>query len=211
MTGSLELKFLGPPEVFYAGRPVRFATRKALALLAYLVLEGGAHPREKLQAIFWPESETRLAQSALRNTLARIKRGLREMDEALRVEADTVAFNSSSAYALDLDLVTRAAAELGATKIEPPVISMLQKAVEAVRGPFLEAVSLPDAPAFDDWITLQRSAWGQRLNLIYDRLSMHQLETHLVQPAIATVDRWLDLDRLNESAYRRLMRLCRLG
>jgi DNA-binding SARP family transcriptional activator len=48
---------------------------------------------------------------------------------------------------------------------------------------------------------------GGRLNLIHERLSNHQLETHLIGPAIETVNRWLSLDRLNESAYRRLMRL----
>ncbi len=48
---------------------------------------------------------------------------------------------------------------------------------------------------------------GGRLNLIHERLSNHQLETHLIGSAIETVNRWLVLDRLNESAYRRLMRL----
>ena len=33
------------------------AARKALALFVYLAVEAGAHPREKLQAIFWPESD----------------------------------------------------------------------------------------------------------------------------------------------------------
>ena len=32
-------------------------------------------------------------------------------------------------------------------------------------------------------------------------------ETLLIQPAIETVNPWLIIDRLNESAYRRLMRL----
>ena len=55
-------------------------------MFAYLVVEAGAHPRGKLLAIFWPESETHLAQSALRNTLARIKEALRGVDEPLRME-----------------------------------------------------------------------------------------------------------------------------
>jgi DNA-binding SARP family transcriptional activator/DNA-binding PadR family transcriptional regulator len=207
VTGRLEVKFLGPPDIFFGGQPVKFATRKALALLAYLVVEPGTHPREKLQAIFWPESETRLAQSALRNTLARIKGGLRDVDEPLRIEGDRVGFNYSSAYSLDLDLVTRATTDTLSTQIATSTLPLLQDALEGVRGPFLEAFSLPDTPEFDNWIIFQRTAWDARLNLIYDRLSNHQLKSHLIQQAIETVNRWLDLDRWNEIAYRRLMRL----
>ncbi|HJW89671.1 MAG TPA: AAA family ATPase, partial [Anaerolineales bacterium] len=72
---------------------------------------------------------------------------------------------------------------------------------------FLDGFSLPDALAFDEWLAFQRAAWGHRQNLVYDRLSLHQLETHLIQPAIETVIRWIMLDHLNEMAYQRLMRL----
>ncbi|MBN1453009.1 MAG: AAA family ATPase [Anaerolineales bacterium] len=207
MSDGLEIKLLGPPEVFYSGQPVKFAARKALALFVYLLVESGTHPREKLQAIFWPESETHLAQSALRSTLARIKDALRGVDEPLRIEGDQVALNNSCVSTLDLDLVKRLATDTQSAQIAPPTLALLQNAVDSVRGPFLEAFSLPDAPAFNDWIIIQRNAWGGRLNLIHERLSNHQLETHLIGPAIETVNRWLILDRLNEGAYRRLMRL----
>ena len=193
--------------MFNHGQLVKFATRKALALFVYLLVERGNHPREKLQAIFWPESETRLAQSALRSTLARIKDALRGVDEPLQIEGDQVAFNNSSVSEFDLDKIKQLATDTQPIQIAPPTLAPLQNAVDAVRGPFLEAFSLPDAPAFNDWILVQRNAWGGRLNLIHERLSNHQLETHLIGPAIETVNRWLVLDRLNESAYQRLMRL----
>jgi DNA-binding SARP family transcriptional activator len=182
VTSVLDLKFMGPPEILFGGVPLKFATRKALALFAYLVVETGAHPREKLMALFWPESETHLAQSALRNTLARIKEALRGVAEPLRVEGDRIGFNVSIASTLDLELVARATAETQPTKIAPATIAVLQSAAEASRGPFLDGFSLPDAPAFDEWLTIQRATWGRRQNLVYDRLSLHQLETHLIQP-----------------------------
>ena len=186
---------------------MKFAARKALALFVYVVVETGAHPREKLQAIFWPESEPRKAQSALRSTLARIKEALRGVDDLLKIEGDRIGFNASSASFLDLNLVAQATADTQPMQLAPPTVTLLQNAVEAARGPFLEAFSLPDTPVFNDWIVIQRNVIGGRLNLIHDRLSNHQLETHLIHPAIETVNRWLILDRLNESAYRRLMRL----
>lgn len=207
MSDGLEIRLLGSPQVFHGGNPVKFAARKALALFVYLAVESGAHPREKLQAIFWPESETRQAQSSLRSTLARIKEALRGVDEPLRMEGDRVGFNTSCASFLDLNLVAQATADTQPIQLAPPTLALLQNAVEAARGPFLEAFSLPDTPAFNDWILIQRNIFGGRLNLIHDRLSNHQLETHLIGPAIETVNRWLNLDRLNASAYQRLMRL----
>jgi DNA-binding SARP family transcriptional activator len=55
--GLLRLAVLGPPEVFHGGRRLTFALRKAQALLLYLAIEGGMHPRSKLAAFLWPDSE----------------------------------------------------------------------------------------------------------------------------------------------------------
>ena len=52
----LILKLLGRPEVSCGGQPLRFRSRKELALLFYLATEGGLHPREKLATLFWPEA-----------------------------------------------------------------------------------------------------------------------------------------------------------
>jgi DNA-binding SARP family transcriptional activator len=204
---NLEINIFGTPEVFYENQKVKFATRKALAILVYLVVETGMHSREKLQAIFWPESETHLAQSALRNTIVRIKAGFQGLNEPFQIEGNLLGFNPDCVSVLDLYLVRQAEAEIRLSQFTPSTLFLLQKAVRAMRGPFLEAFSLPDAPAFDDWIMDQRTAWSQNLNLIHDRLSSHQLETHLIHQAIETVNHWLIQDPLNESAYCRLVRL----
>jgi predicted ATPase/DNA-binding SARP family transcriptional activator len=201
VSNGLEIRLLGAPEVFRNEKPVKFAARKALALFTYLVVESAAHPREKLQAIFWPESETRQAQFSLRSTLGRIKKALGGTDDLLKIEGGRIRFNASSITFLDMHLITQATAD------PQPAIAILQDAAQAARGPFLEAFSLPDTPVFNDWIVIQRNIMGGRLNLIHDRLSNHQLENHLIPPAIETVNHWLVLDHLNESAYRRLMRL----
>jgi DNA-binding SARP family transcriptional activator len=72
--GLLQLKLLGAPEVRHAGQVVQFATRKALALLIYLAVEGDKQPREKLTALFWLESDGERSCAALRRTLAFLRR-----------------------------------------------------------------------------------------------------------------------------------------
>jgi DNA-binding SARP family transcriptional activator len=55
--GLLHLAVLGPPEVFHDGSHLTFSLRKACALLVYLAVEGSMHPRSKLAAFLWPDSD----------------------------------------------------------------------------------------------------------------------------------------------------------
>src|SRR3954469_5738328 len=76
----LRLAVLGPPEVFHDGRRLTFALRKAQALLLYLAVEGGMHPRSKLAAFLWPDSEPHDARTALRKALALLRTLLADND-----------------------------------------------------------------------------------------------------------------------------------
>ena len=73
------------------------------------------------------------------------------------------------------------------------------------RGEFLEGFSLPDAPAFDDWVSIQREACQRQLETVYDRLSQHLLSIHDSALAVETSARWVIRAPLSEQAYRRLM------
>ncbi len=207
MEESLDLKFLGPPEISLRGQPVKFATRKALALFIYLVVERGAHPREKLQAIFWAESDTVRAQSSLRSCLARIKSALPGLEEPLWIESDRIEFNHTLASSLDLDPISNLPPIRPAERTGQDDLAQMQFAVDAARGPFLESFSLPDSNEFSQWVSVQRNFWRVRLNLVYADLSNLQLEERNIQAAIHTVNRWLVMDKFNELAQRRLMRL----
>src|ERR1700716_724806 len=74
----LRLALLGPPEASLVKRALAFPTRKTLALLAYLAVEGGEQPREHLAALLWPEANTTRSHASLRNTLAHLQGALRQ-------------------------------------------------------------------------------------------------------------------------------------
>jgi tetratricopeptide (TPR) repeat protein len=86
-------------------------------------------------------------------------------------------------------------------------LPLLQAATAIYRADFLDGFSLADAPEFDDWVGLQREAWHQRLEQIFNRLTRLQFEMGRVSQAIETTRLWLARDILNETAYRRLMQL----
>src|SRR6266480_1951509 len=140
----LRLAVLGPPEVFHDGRRLTFALRKAQALLLYLAVEGGLHPRGKLAALLWPDSEPADARKTLRNALTLLRSLLADASAApshLLAEQDLFGLNPQAPLELDLDVVQQAyhqARELSTVPSELQYASLVahfQHALSLVRGP----------------------------------------------------------------------------
>src|SRR5919198_5987910 len=71
----LRVQVLGELEVDAGGAPLAPpASRRARALLAYLALNPGPHPRAALAAHFWPDVLDESARASLRGALADVRR-----------------------------------------------------------------------------------------------------------------------------------------
>jgi DNA-binding SARP family transcriptional activator len=193
-----------------------FPTRKALAILVYLAVEGGTHTREKVAALFWPAQDRPEAQRALRTTLTRLRhalqdRGLNQQATIyLRVDQHTVGFNVETDVELDVQLLQEAVRTLRTRTGRANTAAhnlLVQRAAACYRRDFLEGFTLPDAPAFDDWVAIQRERYHRLIGLVLDQLSHDQFESGQIAAAIDTTRRWLAHDPLDEAAYRHLMRL----
>src|SRR5712692_556371 len=219
--GNLSLTLLGPPQVRHGDQLLLFSTRKELALLIYLAVEGRVHLRKTLSEQFWPEGDAMHGRAALRVSLLHLRHLLGEdagVDPLphLLIQRDTLGLDLTSAVELDLHILheawTLARASIRSTLTMPEdarrsLLARLQHATSLPRGEFLEGFSLRDAPAFDDWVRFQREYWHLRTSEVFDRLSHLQFEAGELEAAIETVNRWLVLSPLQEDAYRRLMRL----
>jgi DNA-binding SARP family transcriptional activator len=194
----LTIRLLGSPQVMVGQRSLSFPTRKVLALLIYLVVEGGRPSRETLMALLWPESPPVKAAITLRGALSRLRTALRPAGTYLISEGSTIAFDFEEAY--DLDLAWLAAASR--REISPDALSPI---LALDRGEFLEGFTLPDTPGFDTWATIHRETCHRQLEIIYDRLSQHLLARHNNDAAVETAARWAARAPLSEQAYRRLM------
>ena len=51
----LAIHTLGMPRIEYAGNPLAFDRRKAVALLIYLALSDGVRGRDALATLLWPD------------------------------------------------------------------------------------------------------------------------------------------------------------
>lgn len=214
---QLRLDLLGPPQVCLGDRSLTFPTRKTLALLIYLALEGGQQPRDLLAALLWPESNQERSYASLRNTLGHLRSALSEARELARssylsVSHSALALNPDADILVDLKMVERAYARARAdrssrsTLEDAASLPLLQEAASYHRGDFLAGFSLGDAPSFDDWVDIQREVWRRRLGLILDRLSEIQYARGEFDATAETASLWITLDALNEVAYRRKMR-----
>src|SRR5437899_9511262 len=104
--GQVHVALLGTPDIRHSGVALVLPTRKALALLVYMVVEGGLHARDKLADLFWPDSAT-AAQSrgALRYTLSYLRAALRHDGGSSHVsEGKALGFDFDAAGELDYDL-----------------------------------------------------------------------------------------------------------
>jgi len=215
--GLLRLAVLCTPEVFHDESRLSFALRKAQALLLYLAVEGGMHPRSKLAAFLWPDSEPPVARKALRNAIA-LLRGL--LADALPTphthllsQHELLGLDPQAPLELDLAVVQQAyqeAQRLSTLPAEPQrasLVTTLQHALSLVRGPFLDGFWLGEEAPFDEWVGMQQHQWQVRLQLLCDRLSSWQEAAGESEQARATLTRWLALDPLSEEASRRLMRV----
>jgi DNA-binding SARP family transcriptional activator len=105
--GDLHLTLLGPPEVCHADQVLLFSTRKELALLIYLAVEGHTHLRKKLSELFWPEGDGLHGRAALRITLHHLRHILDDDPDVfpvphLLIKRDTLGLDLTSAIDLDL-------------------------------------------------------------------------------------------------------------
>src|SRR2546430_500045 len=76
MVGQLQLQVFGTPQLVRGGRsPVRFRTKKHLAVLLYLHFEGRARsiPRDRLVDLLWPEVPPEKGRHSLSQALLAIR------------------------------------------------------------------------------------------------------------------------------------------
>ena len=158
---------LGPLQVIKSGAELRLPpSRKVRGLLAYLVMAARPVPRERLCEFFWdvaddPRSELRWCLSKLRPLVDSPTR-VRLLAEREQVQIDT---NS-----LDVDAITVARDAPIALSSGPAEDLLSLRAMFG--GDFLEGLSLPRAPLFDNWLAGERHRFDQLRQRILERMSV---------------------------------------
>jgi predicted ATPase/DNA-binding SARP family transcriptional activator len=216
---ELIFSFLGPVRLSHPQLgEITITKRKALALLTYLVIEvDHAHTRESLLGLLWPEHSTAAAQNNLRVTCSQLQNYLEKAQDGVQPYLISnrldLQFNPLSRYKLDLTLfrnlieACRAHLHPGQPQDCAECAARLAQAMTLVRGPFLDGFSLPNCPAFDEWLLLQRERLRLQMIAALEQLAAFHERADNKAEAETYVRRLLQYDPLSESAYRQLMRV----
>ncbi|MGH2698879.1 MAG: ATP-binding protein [Actinomycetota bacterium] len=204
---AIRLFLLGAPRIERDGVAVEVDTRKAIALVTYLAVEGQAFRRDSLAGLLWPEHDTNQARGALRRTLSTLKKAMG--GEGLAADRATVglASNSVATDAVNFrTLVEESTAPFEAGDLDRS-LALLEEAVDLYRGDFLAGFSLRDSVDFEDWQYYQAESHRRLMATALERTVACLAMKQRFPEAIERAHRWLSLDPLHEPAHRKLMLL----
>jgi DNA-binding SARP family transcriptional activator/tetratricopeptide (TPR) repeat protein len=196
----LAIQLFGPPQLTLDGHPVSIGRRKSRALLYYLAAQPTLVTRDHLLTRFWPDHDRAAAQNMLRTNLHGLRAAL---GPALQSGDETLTL------APDVSVDTRQfAIGLASPSNDPDQLGQL---LELYRGEFLAGFTLRDIPSFDDWVASERAHYQRLLIRGLTALSrLHERHQHL-GAALATLDRALTVDPLQEDLQRAAIRLSYLA
>jgi predicted ATPase/DNA-binding SARP family transcriptional activator len=191
----------GSPALLQGKVSITLDTRKATALLAYLVVNQRPFRRDVLAGLLWPEYSQVNARAALRRTLSTLNKALegrvldiqREEIGILRdvpLWTDVVEFRHCLAAAPGADRIAR-----------------LTQAVKLYRGDFMEGFALRDSLEFDDWQYRTAEVLRQEFAAALDALTDDYVMRGQFADGLSWMQERLKLDPLHEQAHQQLMRL----
>jgi DNA-binding SARP family transcriptional activator len=163
-------------------------------LLAYLLLHREASvSRRKLAFLFWPDSSEGQARTNLRHLIHELRCALPQSEQFLVGDQDTVGWNLTAPYSLDVADFDRLAAQKGSPEA-------LRQAVNLYRDELLPGV-------YPDWILAERARLEQQYKDALIELSAHYEEQGNYLESIQVTRQLLLKDPLSEPVYCSLMRL----
>jgi predicted ATPase/DNA-binding SARP family transcriptional activator len=179
------------------GAPLRgFESRKALALLCYLAVQGHPVSRSHLADLLWgdkPEARGRGNLSRVLHNLLTLLPG------CLRADRHNVQFRRSPTCWLDVDAFDELAAQGDADS--------LTAAVDLYRGDFMAGFYLDGCSEFETWLVTERERWHRRVAQVLETLIEHHICRGEYKRGLAFASRLLELDPWREEGHRQMMLL----
>ena len=191
-----ELTLFGGFRLTREGANAEIKAQKSKALLAWLALHPGENQtRERLAELLWEDRSPANARASLRQALAVLRRVL--PDGALSAGGESIGL-IENAVRVDVTDFRRLKTD--------PTGTALRRAADLYAGELLDGFR-PKAPAFEEWLLMEREMLRQEALAVMSKLLEHELQANERAAAIKTAVQMLSLDPLQEIVHRHLMRL----
>jgi DNA-binding SARP family transcriptional activator/Tfp pilus assembly protein PilF len=190
---ELKLRLLGPLAVWRDGRPITPpASRKARALLAYLVMAPRATARSRLCELLWDSvsdsrAELRWCLSKLRGAVGATR--LHCDEDAVRIE-----LANSIVDALEVQRLARKG-------IDALTAEQARALLENFHGDFLEGLELDGCPVFSGWLLAQR----RRFRVWRIALLQRVVESDPQAESSGVIEKWLEFAPFDVRAHEHLL------
>lgn len=206
MDAGLHLTTLGRLQIHSGSQPIaKLLSRKVELLLIYVALQPQPQSREVLSTLLWPDQPQERGMTYLRTALANLQK---QCAPYLYVTRQTIGMNPRSLYSVDIHMLqTTIETTLKHLPLNATSAADLEEALKLYQGPFLEGISLRDAPAIDAWISAQNIQLQQQIIASHQALGEYALSQNQPVQGIAAIQHALELDPLHELSHRLLMRL----
>jgi DNA-binding SARP family transcriptional activator len=205
----LAVKLFGSGMARYYDRPMDgFPCHQSYLLFCYLLLHRQHRlNRERLAAVFWGNYATNVSRKYLRNALWKLRSVFQgvgaELDNYLVVRDDTIGFQNTSAYRLDVEAfegLLDAGRNLQGEELSDDAARQLQQAVDLYDGDLLEGVD-------EEWCLYER----ERLSLMnlsaLGKLIVYHRTHQTYTAGLDYGERILELDNTRENVHREMMLL----
>jgi DNA-binding SARP family transcriptional activator len=187
---------LGRMTISRDGAPLELpASRKLLALFAYLSLAPRAVARTQLCELLWDVPND--PRGALRWCLSKIRRILDEPERRrVQTPSDAVQFDLSDCFVDATEVLRATDADMERLPSE-----RLRALLLLFDGDFLEGLEIDRAPAFNGWLTAER----RRFRGCHAALLEHLVGRVPDEQALEYLDKWLQLAPFDRRVHEKLL------
>lgn len=209
----LKIYCFGGLKIYKDDQPITTLLKKTQAFLAYLTVERKASlPRDKLCAMFWPESGEMQAKYNLRYTLWVLRTGLGFPEgpnyEFVLSFRDECQFNTEANYWLDTEEFEKKIILAKNLEIDDSArIEYLTEAVNLYRGDFLDGFFIKKSWEFENWQRIQRERFFLEYTRTVANLADLLIDRKEYQKVVTLYNKSLLISPVQEEFHQGLIRL----
>jgi DNA-binding SARP family transcriptional activator len=205
----LTVKLFGSGNACFYDRPIDgFPFHQAYLVLCYLLLNRNhKQNRERLASVFWGNYSTNVSRKYLRNALWKLRSVFQsmgaELEDYLQVSDDSISFQGSRPYQLDVETFENLLATtrtLQGEELNQDQAQQLTQAISLYDGDLLEGVD-------EEWCLYER----ERLSLLnlnsLLKLMVYNRSHHKYTLGLEYGERILAFDNTRENVHREMMQL----
>ncbi len=173
-----------------------FRSRRALALLAYLISQHRAVPRAELVELLWPDKTEKQGRANLRWALSYLGGLLPNQIERTRQAIQFVYDDNCWVDVLAFETALKASDH-----------TMLAQCVQEIKGEFMQGLFYDETPHFEHWLVGQRERWQSKLQDTLALLVDHYTMQGDFRTALTLAQRWVAIEPWEEAAHLHVMEL----